>query len=361
MSTPTLSASEFATVTGMTRDRLRTWERRFGWPHPERAGGGARRYRTEDAARVVAVRRLHEIGVPLDRAIDQRSDPRTGSVGASTWRNLIDELPFGVVLLSGPVPLTVEFANAVLRARPDGPRAADILEDVAPWFSGEDAEELTSLFATDAPVTRVTHPDWTAGLARPAQSLAVQVRQTARSRPLVALIGLDAGGARRSQAERARLRHERGRLHGQDDTHRAWATTTRDVAVATAAPGLRGLRTGLQALRHRLDAEDAAVYVVDDGVPELVVSLSDGFAEIDPAGQPSDVQLGAVSRAVWLPPQSAGGIGAPEGTGLLLAGGPSGARRRVAVGLALRTAPELTPAGRELFESCAHLVARAVP
>lgn len=301
------------------------------------------------------------IGIPLDRAIDQRSDPRTGSVGASTWRNLVDELPFGVVLLSGPVPLTVEFANSVLRARPDGPRAADVLEDVAPWFAGDDADELRALFATDAPVARVTHPDWTAGLARPAQSLAVQVRQTARSRPLVALIGMDAGSARRTQAERARLRHERGRLHGQDDTHRTWATATRDVAVATAAPGLRGLRAGLQTLQQRVDAEDAAVYLVEDGIPELLVSLRGSLAEIDPERWPADVHLDAVSRAMWLPPQSAAGIGAPEGTGLLVAGGPRAARCHVVVGLAVLTAPELTPAARELFEACAHLLARAVP
>ena len=361
MSAPTLSASEFAIVTGMTRDRLRTWERRFGWPSPERAGGGARRYRTEDAARVVAVRRLHEIGVPLDHAIEQRSDPPTGSVGASTWRNLVDELPFGVVLLSGPVPLTVEFANGVLRARPDGPRAGDLLDDVAPWFGGDDAAELRDFFTSDARVARVTHPDWAAGLARPAQSLAVQVRQIARSRPLVALIGMDAGGARRSEAARAALRHERGRLHDQDDVQRLWATATRDVAVATATPGMRGLRAGLHVLRRRLDALDAAVYVVDEGVAGLVTSLRGRFAQIGEDGPPDDVQLGAVSRCVWLPPQSAAGLGAPDGAGLLLAGAPRGARSHAVIGLAMETAPELTPSGRELFEAGAHLVARAVP
>lgn len=360
MSAPTLSASEFAIVTGMTRDRLRTWERRFGWPSPERAGGGSRRYLTEDASRVVAVRRLHEIGMPLDHAIDQRSDPPAGSVGASTWRNLVDELPFGVVLLSGPVPLTVEFANAVLRARPDGPRAGDLLSDVAPWFGGDDADELRAFFTTDARVARVTHPDWTGGLAGTAQSLAVQVRQIARSRPLVALIGMDAGGARRSRTERARLSHERERLHHQDEAHRSWATATRDVAVATATPGMRGVRAGLRVLRRRVDAQDAAVYLVDDGVAELATSLDGQFSDIGADG-PGEVQLGAVSRSVWLPPQAAAGIGAPDGTGLLLAGAKRGARRHAVIGLAVSTPPELTPAGRELFEASAHLVARAVP
>ncbi len=361
MSAPTLSASEFAIVTGMTRDRLRTWERRFGWPSPERAGGGARRYRTEDAARVVAVRRLQEIGMPLDRAIDQRSDPPTGSVGASTWRTLVDELPFGVVLLSGPVPLTVEFANAVLRARPDGPRAGDALDDVAPWFQGDDAEELQSFFTSDARVARVTHPDWAAGHARPAQSLAVQVRQIARSRPLVALIGMDAGGARRSEAARAALRHERGRLHDQDEVQRLWATATRDVAVSTATPGMRGLRSGLHVLRRRLDALDAAVYLVDDGATALVTSLRGRFAQIGAEDVPDDVQFGAVSRAVWLPARSATGLGAPDGAGLLLAGAPRAARSHAVIGIALQSAPELTPSARELFETGAHLVARAVP
>src|ERR671931_195801 len=40
----TLSATRFAQLTGMSRERLRTWERRYGFPEPRRGGPGARRY-----------------------------------------------------------------------------------------------------------------------------------------------------------------------------------------------------------------------------------------------------------------------------------------------------------------------------
>src|SRR5215208_7677922 len=65
----TVSATEFAELTGVSRERLRTWERRFDFPRPARVGHGPRRYALADAPRVVAVRRAAEQGVPLPRAI----------------------------------------------------------------------------------------------------------------------------------------------------------------------------------------------------------------------------------------------------------------------------------------------------
>jgi MerR family transcriptional regulator, light-induced transcriptional regulator len=44
-------------LTGVSRERLRTWERRYGFPQPQRTGSGPRRYAVEDIQRVVAVRR----------------------------------------------------------------------------------------------------------------------------------------------------------------------------------------------------------------------------------------------------------------------------------------------------------------
>ncbi|MGB2710218.1 MAG: MerR family transcriptional regulator, partial [Conexibacter sp.] len=64
----TVSATAFAELTGISRERLRTWERRFGFPRPVRIGRGPRRYALADAARVVAVRRAAEQGVPLPQA-----------------------------------------------------------------------------------------------------------------------------------------------------------------------------------------------------------------------------------------------------------------------------------------------------
>ena len=67
----TLSAARFAELTGVTRERLRTWERRHGFPRPVRSGTGPRRYAASDASRVIAVREAAEAGVPVARAIKQ--------------------------------------------------------------------------------------------------------------------------------------------------------------------------------------------------------------------------------------------------------------------------------------------------
>src|SRR5688500_19575070 len=65
----TLSATRFATLTGVSRERLRTWERRHGFPTPRRVGRGPRRYAIEDVARVVAVRHAVAEGLPIPEAI----------------------------------------------------------------------------------------------------------------------------------------------------------------------------------------------------------------------------------------------------------------------------------------------------
>ena len=64
-------ATRFAALTGVSRERLRTWERRYGFPEPQRTDAGPRRYALEDVQRVVAVRRAAEAGVPIPRAIER--------------------------------------------------------------------------------------------------------------------------------------------------------------------------------------------------------------------------------------------------------------------------------------------------
>lgn len=348
-------------VTGVTRDRLRTWKRRFGWPRPERRQGGPRRYRTDDVPRVVAVRRLQESGTPLDQAIGSRSDPPTGSIGASTWKNVVEELPFPFVLLSGPAQLIIEYANVTVRDRPDGPRVGDNLEDVAPWFGEQQAGQLRELFAADARVARVAHPDWTSGLARPTRSLAIRVRQTAHSRPLVALVGLDDSDDRQSRAERARLRHERARIRDDGDQQRAWATAAREVAVVTHSPGMRAVRAGLLALSRRLELSDVGIYVVDDDTPQLITSLRGRFARVSESALLEAVQFGEVRRTVWLAPGAASRIGAPVNHGLLMAGAPARENRHCVLALPSRDAPDTAPGANDLLESCAHHFGRTIP
>jgi len=70
----TVTATRFAALTGVSRERLRTWERRYGFPEPHRIDAGPRRYAMEDVQRVVAVRRAAEAGVPIPSASGSSSD-----------------------------------------------------------------------------------------------------------------------------------------------------------------------------------------------------------------------------------------------------------------------------------------------
>jgi MerR family transcriptional regulator, light-induced transcriptional regulator len=67
----TLSIGELASRTGLTPAVLRTWESRHGFPIPERAASGHRRYRTSDVDLVQRVLHRQRAGVRLEAAIQE--------------------------------------------------------------------------------------------------------------------------------------------------------------------------------------------------------------------------------------------------------------------------------------------------
>ncbi|MBJ7329145.1 MAG: MerR family transcriptional regulator [Solirubrobacteraceae bacterium] len=364
MSGPTLSASEFAAVTGMTRDRLRTWERRHGWPHPVRSEGGARRYLTDDAVRVVAVRRLHESGMPLERAIAQHTGGALRSLAASTWRGLVDELPMPVVILSGPVPLTVVHANAVVRERPGGPQTGDVLEDIAAWFAADPAyDRLAEVFTTDERVAVCTHPDWTGGMTRPTRSMAVRMPQRPGTLPLVALVGIDTSVNRQAQAEVGRIRLEREILSERTTRLEAWAATAAEITKLVTTGSVRALRTGMHALRKQTDASDTACYLVADGEIRLVTSLRGRFAPLpDALSDDLRAALADAREPRWLRAEDAAGLGAPVTCGVTLLGtAVLGGDARMVIALASLEPLALERAEQELLEVSVAQLARHVP
>jgi len=144
----TVSATEFAELTGVSRERLRTWERRFGFPRPDRVQQGPRRYALADAPRVVAVRRASEEGVPLPRAIADASDASgIHDLSQSALASTTAVAPIPVVLVTGPQPLQIAYVNASLQAL-DGAIPPGARLDALPWFIGSDLERtLHTLFA----------------------------------------------------------------------------------------------------------------------------------------------------------------------------------------------------------------------
>ena len=70
----TLTIRELSRETGVAPGTLRMWESRHGFPRPERAGGGHRRYRREDVAIVGEVLRHRSAGLSLSAAIERARD-----------------------------------------------------------------------------------------------------------------------------------------------------------------------------------------------------------------------------------------------------------------------------------------------
>jgi DNA-binding transcriptional MerR regulator len=67
--TPLYSVAAVARHTGVPAVTLRAWERRYGFPRPNRASGGRRLYTQRDIWTVRALRRQTDQGVPISRAI----------------------------------------------------------------------------------------------------------------------------------------------------------------------------------------------------------------------------------------------------------------------------------------------------
>jgi len=66
-----LSIGELARRTDVPAATLRSWESRYGFPRPDRAAGGHRRYRRSDIDLIEAVIRLRASGISLPTAISQ--------------------------------------------------------------------------------------------------------------------------------------------------------------------------------------------------------------------------------------------------------------------------------------------------
>jgi MerR family transcriptional regulator, light-induced transcriptional regulator len=193
----TLTIAEFCARTGVGRERLRTWERRHGFPQPVRQGGGARRYDVDDVARVIAVHHALRSGVPLTAAIRaaRASDPaETPAPGAEDFHAEVDHAPLPLLAVTGPDPVTVLWRNGFMRGCAGAPREGRPLLESAPSMSGTDAEHvLRGLLSgtVEGPVL-VSHPDWCSEIPRRASSLAWCSAGHVGGPPVVILLGLPA-------------------------------------------------------------------------------------------------------------------------------------------------------------------------
>lgn len=313
----TLSATEFAQITGVSRERLRTWERRHGFPQPHRVGSGARRYLVDDAPRVVAVRRAVERGVPVTTAIDDaRAAPSTG-ISDETRAALAEHAPIAIVVVSGPEPLVVQEVNAVVRARPGAPAPGDDLLELAPWYAEhEGLEVLRGLFSGDSYGAACEHPDWMAGMHGTANAIAYRLPQEPGRPPLVALVGIDTARERRTRRELATAEEERLVLRGTLERQQRWSEAA--GAVVRAARDLGGseaLGTAADSLVRHTDALDAGIAPYMTGA--LVLGRSSrgllGPAMVTVSAYEELAGALRAGERTWLGARAVAAVGAPDG------------------------------------------------
>ncbi|MBO9534755.1 MAG: MerR family transcriptional regulator [Solirubrobacteraceae bacterium] len=220
----TISAMEMARITGVGRERLRTWERRHGFPLPVRAPNGMRRYRAEDVRAVVSIARQVDRGVALGAAIQQAlQEPERGAVGFQSLGTALDYAHAPAIALQGPTPMTVAWANALTIASPEAPTVGDDLLERLPDFGPAAISAIQRLMSGDIDDSAVvTHLDWTSAFPTERQSLAWRLPAEASDQALVVLVQLpqsashDTGVSAATPwaaaigAARSVLEHERG-------------------------------------------------------------------------------------------------------------------------------------------------------
>lgn len=189
----TVSAIEMARITGVGRERLRTWERRHGFPEPVRTPNGTRRYLASDVRRVVAAARAIEGGTAVADAI--------GAVLSGELEPVVEaEFPIEAALehcdapalaLTGPAPLRVAWANRPTVAAPESPAVGSELLTSLPDFGGIAVAQLQSLMMEEGPRSVVIeHRDWTSTFPTDCRSLAWRLPPEAAGEPTVVLMQL---------------------------------------------------------------------------------------------------------------------------------------------------------------------------
>jgi DNA-binding transcriptional MerR regulator len=312
----TLSATRFAELTGVSRERLRTWERRYGFPEPRRIGSGPRRYALTDVQRVVAVRRAAEAGVPLAGAIARTAyEEPEAHLDADMLVALVEHAPVPVLALSGPAPLRVELVNAALRSLPGAPQPGDELALAVPSFYGSQClRVLEQLFATDAGPSEVEHPAWGGGAHQTARSALFRLPADAETRPLVAMVGLEGEGERAARATVAELERELEDVRRREARHTRWLDAIALVAEQfRREPGRAAIDNALDVVIRQTNAVDAAVAFYVSG--QLVVPHSRrGLLDTMPitvSAHPDIARCLRDADPAWLDPAASAAVGVP--------------------------------------------------
>ena len=86
------TVNEVEERTGVPAATLRQWERRYGFPMPERSGSGYRLYGDDDLRHILAMKRHIDDGVPASRAAEMVRVSEAGARGPRPLGKLREEL-----------------------------------------------------------------------------------------------------------------------------------------------------------------------------------------------------------------------------------------------------------------------------
>ena len=131
-----LSIAAVERDTGLSKDTLRVWERRYGFPRPERDAAGDRRYPPEQVERLHAIRRLLDVGHRPGRLV---------ALAPEALQALAEAAPLQAAGAAGRRAAD-KAASAELTAVPD----AMLVERYLALIACHDAHQLRRALAQDA-------------------------------------------------------------------------------------------------------------------------------------------------------------------------------------------------------------------
>lgn len=312
----TISTIEMSRLTGVGRERLRTWERRHGFPEPIRAENGIRRYRAADVRPILTVARLVERGIPLVAAIEQAKASQSHAADIdTTFGPALEHASAPMMAVTGPVPLTVLWVNAETAKVPEAPAPGDVLTDSVSQFGPVALSQLQRLMAApDGTSIVIDHADWLSSFPAPTRSVAWRVSSQATSEPMVVM---------------AQLPEDSGRAFPRTNADGAvWSTA---VAAATQTlmhgSGLAAIQKALGEFAKQVGAMDAFLAIDHGGVLRAATSVRGTSAARDLAVRFADPGMEALQAGEidWLPDDLRRALGAMSRSAVLgvplLAGG----------------------------------------
>jgi hypothetical protein len=220
-------------------------------------------------------------------------------------------------VLSGPVPLRVEYVNAVLRSDEAAPRAGDELTVARPALAGSACERmLERLFRSSAGAGECEHPALGGDAEQQARSALFALPARAGELPLVAMVGVQPAGERHARAEVAALQRDLAALRVSEERHERWLDAIAGLSAEfRMEPGARVVDAGVDVVVRQTNALDGAVATYLSGQLAFGASRRGliGPGMVTVAGHEELARALRDAEPLWLAGPTAARFGVPDG------------------------------------------------